>query len=324
MRRHTPLLCAIVAAVAILHPTQSAGLAIGADNDRDGIVDEREQELLHQFQPTFLVSRTDCATLPAEFLAGSSEPRVRAQQGTIYGQVFPLSTNADGSKFIEIHYYHLWARDCGLASHFLDAEHVSVVVTSEPQRASRAVAWYAAAHEGTLCDNSTGVKASVIQAEDSGATVWVSHGKHASFFSVASCNGGCGQDQCRDAVMLPSGEAVNIGETEAPLNGAVWTASPNWPMKEKMQSDFPGLLLTRLANSDGEVRIAGSKRRVQPVLSAGGTSINAMGAADLRSSNALTNATTKTGVSLRTGAGKLHGFLRRSGRAVRDSITSTR
>lgn len=67
----------------------TSGLARAGDYDRDGIADEREQELLEKFRPTFLVGTADCDVLPSEFLAGSGKPRAVARNGIIYGQVFP-------------------------------------------------------------------------------------------------------------------------------------------------------------------------------------------------------------------------------------------
>lgn len=61
-----------------------------ADADRDGLSDQFEQALLQKFAPRFHISATDCDIAPAEFHPDLPQPRVKARNGTIYGQVFPL------------------------------------------------------------------------------------------------------------------------------------------------------------------------------------------------------------------------------------------
>src|ERR1700744_4160557 len=143
------------------------------DNDHDGLDDAVEAALLARFAPTFMVSRTDCSAIPAQFVAGDRTPTVMAEDGTIYGQAFPRSGHPNE---VALHYYHLWRRDCGEIGHALDAEHVSALVEVsgdsagrdaaqvDPQKA-RALYWYAAAHEDTVCDASQVVRASTIGAE---------------------------------------------------------------------------------------------------------------------------------------------------------------
>jgi hypothetical protein len=276
-------------------------LPTGSDSDRDGIADEHEQALLEKFRPTFLVGIADCDFLPAEFLPGSEKPRAVARNGTIYGQVFARRTGPEKDVLIEIHYYHLWARDCGRTGHALDAEHVAVLVSgqySQPVAAWRALYWYAAAHENTLCDRSAAVKASAIRAEDRGAVVWVSQGKHASFLSPAGCDKGCGQDRCGEAVALSPAAVINIGEPEAPLNGAVWTGSPDWPLAEKMRTAFPDDLLVQLADAESEVQVRRSGQHLQQVISAGGTSLDVVGVSNDHTSAAMSAAGARTNRAL--------------------------
>jgi hypothetical protein len=90
------------------------------DQDADGLPDQFEQQLLERFAPTFFISASDCDAMPAEFAPNSPEPRLVARNGTIYGQVFPRQGLAMPDRFIEIHYFHLWTRDCGRAGHPLD------------------------------------------------------------------------------------------------------------------------------------------------------------------------------------------------------------
>jgi hypothetical protein len=214
----------------------------GADDfDRDGVEDAFEQRLLDRFAPILMISAKECDVLPAEFLSGSAEPRVVAKNGLLYGQVFRNDTN------FEIHYYHLWERDCGPAGHKLDTERVSVLVDSET---GKALFWYAAAHEGTVCDASRAAKAVDLNAEDRGATVWISHGKHASYLTESGWGLGCGGDAIEDPAPFHPIGIVNIGEPLVPLNGAVWIHSEAWPLKGKMDPDFTQGRIARLADPE--------------------------------------------------------------------------
>ena len=173
----------VLAAVPLA--AQVGGFA-GADNDRDGLPDDFEQAVLEKFRPTWKIGSSDCNGLPAEFLPGVATPTAKAQNGTIYGQVFIRGSDALGF-FVEAHFYDLWALDCGyINSHALDAEHVSVLIRaanpSQPLSEWHASQWYAAAHQDTICDSGQIASAAVINAEDTGATIWVAWGKHGAVF----------------------------------------------------------------------------------------------------------------------------------------------
>ena len=127
--------------IALLLLLACTGFAGDADQDHDGLSDEFEQSLLAKFVPVFHVSADDCAGLPAEFTPDSVRPVTAAVNGTIYGQVFR------SGPYIEIHYYNLWARDCGSLGHALDAEHVSGLLSASDN--PRALYWFAAAHQAT-------------------------------------------------------------------------------------------------------------------------------------------------------------------------------
>jgi hypothetical protein len=253
------------------------------DSDQDGMSDAVEQALLVQFAPTFVVGRHDCAGVPAEFEPGVAVPTAAAEDGTIYGQVTPFKVSGVGGAgagvAAEIHFYHLWSRDCGPHGHKLDAEHVAVLVTgpvSGPVTSQataamteeaagattaagtgpagdaagarwKAVYWYAAAHEKTVCDVSQITRASTVHAEESGARVWISPGKHASYLNEALCQAGCGADRCADMTALPRGRIVNLGEAGHAMNGSAFIASGAWPLGAKMTtSNFPPEALARL------------------------------------------------------------------------------
>jgi hypothetical protein len=108
---------------------------LSIDSDHDGLSDELEQALLTQFKPVFMVSHADCSGVPAEFSPENRNPIVQSEDGTIYGQVFPGKPEDVATEpTIEIHYYHLWKKDCGRMGHALDAEHVSVLLRTDTNR----------------------------------------------------------------------------------------------------------------------------------------------------------------------------------------------
>jgi hypothetical protein len=269
----------------LLAPTQSLPIAESPqpaapaiDSDHDGLSDDLEQALLVQFAPKFLIGARDCSNIPAEFQPGDSTPLVKSENGTIYGQVFPATDPIDGAPAAEIHYYHLWRIDCGPHGHLLDTEHVSVLIRADPARADlvrasnpapaenpqpasnpdlasttwKALYWYAAAHENTVCDVSQIARASTLHAEDAGPTVWISPGKHASYFNQALCERGCGADRCENMTALASAKLVNLGEPGRPMNGSVFIASSAWPLDAKMsETNFPAPVLARLNELPG-------------------------------------------------------------------------
>lgn len=247
--------------VCILAALCSATIAAKAaqverDSDRDGLSDELEQRLLIQFLPQFMIGRSDCAGSPAEFRTGIAMPEALKENGAIYGQVFPATLipgkrASDRQPQVEIHFYHLWNRDCGPHGHALDAEHVAVLVRASDRDTETAVwqatYWYAAAHENTVCDVSQIARASSVHAEDHGARVFVSPGKHASYLNEKLCTAGCGADRCDAMIPLQTATVINLGERGHPMNGAEFAASTAWPLEAKMSAtDFPLDALSRL------------------------------------------------------------------------------
>ena len=287
----------------------SAQTALSPDSDHDGLSDAQESALLQQFVPQFMVATSDCAGLPARFTPSLTAPTVAAANGTIYGQAFPIAAHPDQ---IELHYYHLWRVDCGEVGHPLDAEHVSALITRDAQGAWLALYWYAAAHEDTVCDASQIARATTLNAEMHGPQIWLSRGKHAAFLARPLCARGCGGDICRSMQPLAVADLLNLGEPDAPMNGAVWASSPAWPLAEKLRrSDFPAPRLTRLdqlpstdiawANPD--------KRPVQAVILGGNQALGgsstglratntALDIADVHTGNALDRAASSTGHAL--------------------------
>jgi hypothetical protein len=236
---------------AALAKAPQQDLALNApDSDHDGLSDDLEQALLKQFAPSFMVSPHDCSNTSASFTPNLPNPIVQAEDSTIYGQVFPLNVDGSTQAMVEIHYYHLWKRDCGRIGHPLDAEHVSVLIRAGSDQTPsnwRATYWYAAAHQDTVCEASQISRASTLHAEDRGPAVWISSGKHASFLDQRLCSRGCGGDNCEKLVSLAVNSIVNLGESSEPMNGASWASSPQWVLKTKMvHSDFQPAAVARL------------------------------------------------------------------------------
>lgn len=242
------------------------------DGDRDGLADDLEQRLLARFAPRFLISADDCASAPAEFAVGRTKPAVVAANGTIYGQAFPAAGG------VELHYYHLWSRDCGRRGHRLDVEHVSVLLERDGAGDFRARYWYAAAHEDTVCDISHAARARDLGAVEDRPEVWISRGKHASFLRYDLCGAGCGSDRCDRPRPLRIARIVNVGERDAPLNGAVWVRSPAWLLAAKMGTDFPPEVIAAIDGAPaGGVIVAARNGRVQQAVSAGNLSLDKAG-----------------------------------------------
>jgi len=215
------------------------------DSDGDGLSDALEQALLTQFAPSFMVGGQDCSNVPAEFWSDVGTPVLRAEDGTIYGQVFPAKTSTKAQPMVEIHFYHLWQRDCG------DGEHVSALVqASESDLVSarwKAMYWYAAAHENTVCDVSQIARASTLHADDHGAKVWISPDKHASYLNETLCERGCGADRCQEMIALRRGKLINLGESGHPMNGSLFVSSNLWSLAGKMEvTNFPANPVARL------------------------------------------------------------------------------
>jgi hypothetical protein len=255
----------------------------GADLDRDSIQDALEQRLLERFLPRFHIAVGDCDGMPAEFVPGRPDALVKARNGTIYGQAFPVAGG------VELHYFHLWGMDCGRVKHALDAEHVSALIVQDKGE-WKARYWYAAAHEDTICDRGSAAQASALSAEWTGAPVWISRGKHASFLSESNCKLGCGSDKCDRSEKLVVKQVVNLGEPKYLMNGALWVFASGWPLRNKMESDFPMSLRTELDGAKGITAANFQNPAVQPVILAGSQTIDALALANSKTENAFEKA----------------------------------
>lgn len=291
--RWAGVLCCLVALAVAWGESPAAS----PDSDRDGLSDELEAKLLKQFQPRWMIGKGDCSVKPARFAPGLPVPTVMEDDGTVYGQAFPRARRRNKAELVrdeitlrgkkaaqdevELHFYHLWRQDCGQMGHALDAEHVAVLLRNESSDEEkpewRALYWYAAAHEDTVCDASQITRASTVDAEEKGATVWVSPGKHASFLNEELCHYGCGGDRCVEMEEMKPGEVVNLGEFSHPDGGAVWVASKQWPLADKMRrSDFLDVRVERLERlPETDVAWANpAKRPAQAAIYGGNSAIN--------------------------------------------------
>ncbi len=256
-----------------------------------------DEELLKRFLPRFEVAVADCDVVPAEFRADSPTPQVKERNATIYAQVLPVKRKGLEGEWAELHYYHLWGRDCGKNAHALDAEHVSGFVKRFGTE-WRAVYWYAAAHEDTPCDASMAVRADAIDAELRGPRVWISAGKHASFLSVASCRAGCGADDCSNTRELAVKQLLLL-PADAP-----WVRSAAWPLAAKSASDFPETLLAALANPEQRNLVA-----AKPYLLPARKTLGATGLGMEKTDASLVLATKKTGNAISTAKERVKRFL---------------
>lgn len=292
--------------------------AASIDSDHDGLSDALEQRLLEQFVPKFQADAHDCAGTPASFEPDLLEPVVAAEDGTIYGVATPRKVNGVGKDLVEVRYFHLWRVDCGRMGHRLDTEHVSALIEKESDHWT-ALYWYAAAHEDTVCDASQVTRASTLGAENAGAAVWISEGKHASFLNEKLCPRGCGGDKCGGLQTMTVSRIVNLGEEGSPMNGSSWIASTEWPLKGKLaRSDFSREELARVARlPDTDIAwVYPAKRPAQATIAAGGSTANALAMSDRKTDAALSVASDSTGDALETTYSKVGHALKQSARNV--------
>ena len=331
-------LAGIVCCLLLLAHVPVGAAESHADSDHDGLSDHLEQNLLRQFMPTFMIARHDCSGLPAEFKPGSLIPEVAAEDGTIYGQASPAKSSSAAALAVELHYYDLWQKDCGPHGHPFDAEHVAVLVQpSSPHLDSaqwKAIYWYAAAHENTVCDVSQIARASTLDAESHGATVWVSPGKHASYLNSTLCEKGCGADHCAKETKFVPTSVINLGEPGAPMNGSLFISSKAWPLDYKMSiSNFPPSAIARLdqlpeadiawfnpGRHPAQGIIATSSSTEQALAASGANTTAAIGAAGSSTGVALSGASGATGAAVSTASGDTGNALQKSYKHTRHAL----
>lgn len=278
------------------------------DQDGDDVSDAVEQAVLEQFRPQLLISAGECDGLPAEFMAGAKTPKIAARNGTLYGRVSPFA--ARPGEWLEVHYYHLWGRDCGRRGHGLDAEQAAVLL-ERVHGDWLARYWWAAAHEETLCERSNAARASWLNAEKQGARLWISRGKHASFLSRNLCSWGCGGDSCEDTVPAPPAKIVNLGEKGALAEGMEWVEAGSWPLRDKFGSVFTPEILARLDREESG-RIVGRDGAMYPIQAialAGGETARGLDTGKHQTGKALGTATEKTGKAVKKANRSVRDFL---------------
>ena len=321
---------AMFSVLASIAPCWAQDARPAVDSDHDGLSDGLEQRLLEQFRPAFQVGAQDCAGLPAVFQPGVTVPTPEKEDGTIYGQVFARHGADPAHPDVEVHFYHLWDRDCGAHGHALDTEHVAVLLRasgSDPQTATwKAVYWYAAAHENTVCDVSQMARAATLGAEDHGAIVWISPGKHASYLDVALCSHGCGADRCEAMKPLPKGRVINLGEAGEPMNGSVFVGASQWPLAAKMRlTNFDQAALARAGQlpTDEIALYHPGKHPVQGVIAVSASTEAAIAQSEANTNGAMSLAGDKTTGSLATATDKTGDALGRSYRDTRHALGSS-
>lgn len=276
---------------------------------------DARRDLLVRFAPSFLIAENDCAGMPAEFVANSREPTVAAKNGSIYGQVIAASEAGRPGAFLELHYYHLWSKDCGRMGHPLDAEHVAVLVRADQASlaaaAWKAVYWFAAAHEDTICDNSHAFPAAALDAVSRGATVWISKDKHASFLKQELCEGGCGRDRCDRMKPLAAGQLIVLDRR------AAWVGSAQWPLDARMNANFSPALVAELDRAAGAPVFSNPSRPgVKATVRVSDTTASAMLLGPQHTESGLETAADKTEDALQTSVHAVGKSLGRAGRAT--------
>jgi len=279
-----------------------------------------------------MIGRQDCSNIPAEFRPNVKTPEVKTENGTIYGQVFPAKISTDDTPTAEIHYYHLWRRDCGGHGHPLDTEHVSVLVRASDSHLSsatwKAIYWYAAAHENTVCDVSQIARASTLHAEVRGAKVWISPGKHASYLNETLCQRGCGADKCEKTEALAPGKLINLGEPGHPMNGSLFILSSLWPLAGKMSNtNFPPdpvARLTQLPETDIAWFNAG-RHPAQGVIAISGSTEDAIAKSGRSTNSAISTAGDSTNTAISVAGDSTGNALQKSYRHTKHALgTSAR
>jgi len=317
------LVCAGLLFLLVQASAQSVVPGASEDTDHDGLSDAVEDALLSQFVPVFMASKDDCSLRPARFVPFVDHPEVEKEDGTIYGQAFPREGSPNQ---VELHYYHLWRQDCGEMGHPLDAEHVSALLARVDGSQWKALYWYAAAHEDTLCDASQIARAATVEGERRGPVVWISRGKHASFLGAEICTYGCGGDDCRAMEPLKTTGVINLGERSRPMNGATWADSPQWPLAEKMRrSDFPDARTARLDRLPvTSIAWANPEKRPTQAAILGGNGALVGASAGLHATDtALDVASSSTGNALSSASSNTGNGLAKAGRGVKKALRAT-
>jgi hypothetical protein len=122
---------------------------------------------------------------------------------------------------------------------------------------------------------------------------------------------------------------VNLGENARPMNGALWSAFPQWPLATKMaRTDFQQATLQRLERlPDSDIAwVNPSKRPAQSTIAAGGSTVDAIETSHRNTDSAISLAGGATGgalgITYRSVTGALGKSARGTGRFLRHKHTS--
>jgi hypothetical protein len=159
-----------------------------------------------------------------------------------------------------------------------------------------------------------------VYAIDRGPKVWSSSGKHAIYFSKAKCDSGsgCGADSCADNTELArTGKVINLGERDAPSNGAEWAVSSAWILRDKMLANFtPELLATLDTAPPGEAITVRGRSTYRGTIQVSDTVLGSAASGAEHTSSALTTADVHTTNSLQKASNATGRSLRKAWKAV--------
>jgi hypothetical protein len=185
----------------------------------------------------------------------------------------------------------------------------------------RAVYWFAAAHEATVCDASQLAAAKALDAERQGATVWLSAGKHGAFLSETICRQGCGGDRCTEMAPLVVARVINLGEPGVAMHGAVWVGSAAWPLAAKMQSDFLAAAIATVEQGRGvPIEMNGAHGSVKSTIYVANTVASGLGTGGANTGNALNAAGMNTGAALDEADTKTESTLSKSAKVTGEAL----
>ena len=171
------------------------------DSDHDGLADAQETLLLAQFEPLFLISRSDCSSHPAQFTGFCREAhRGSGQRNDLWAGFSASGPPGTGGVAL------LRSVAEGLRQERTRSRRRACVCCGESRRGRslESALLVCVGAEDTLCDASQIARAATLGAESQGPQVWVSSGKHAAFLGSAICTRGCGADRCDDMEKLSS------------------------------------------------------------------------------------------------------------------------
>jgi len=115
---------------------------------------------------------------------------------------------------------------------------------------------------------------------------------------------------------MVDGALINVGEVGKPLNGALWTSSPLWPLSVKMQPVFNEPVVAQLSESDGIIPLNESSRVKKGVIRRAGITADALETGHDHTGAAMATGSEKTGDAVSTGYSSTKSSLRRAAGAV--------